>query len=138
MGEGTRGINIIPPRAEPKSETKIPSDQGSSGGEDEVDNHTMTRMLEDSSGRLIYIGDASSLSFLQLLRMIVETVAGPTPFSLDPGRHSITEAKLSLSPNTHMTHLLPKKQTALILVDSFFTNVSQLKRVPLSGNANVI
>ena len=95
-----------------------------SGGDEEADNHTMTRMLEDSTGRLIYIGDASTLSFLQLLRMIVETTVGPSPFSLDPERHKIKETPFSLSTNTELTHLLPEKQTALILVDSFFVNVS--------------
>lgn len=84
----------------------------------------MTRMLEDGTGRLIYIGDASTLSFLQLLRMIVETTVGPSPFTMDPERHKILETPFSLSPDTELTHLLPEKQTALILVDSFFANVS--------------
>ena len=84
----------------------------------------MVRMLEDGSGRLIYIGDASTLSFLQLLRMIVETAVGPSPFTLDPERHKIIETPFSLPPDTELTHLLPEKYTALILVDSFFVNVS--------------
>lgn len=84
----------------------------------------MTRMLEDGTGRLIYIGDASTLSFLQLLRMIVETTVGPSPFTMDPDRHRLIEIPFSLSPNTELTHLLPEKRTALILVDSFFVNVS--------------
>lgn len=95
-----------------------------SAGEEEADNHTMTRMLEDGTGRLIYIGDASTLSFLQLLRMIVETTVGPSPFTMDPERHKIKETAFSLPPDTGLTHLLPGKQTALILVDSFFVNVS--------------
>ena len=94
------------------------------GGDEEANNHTMARMLDDGTGRLIYIGDASTLSFLQLLRMIVETAAGPSPFTLDPERHKITETPFSLPPDTELTHLLPEKQTALILVDSFFVNVS--------------
>ena len=81
-------------------------------------------MLEDGTGRLIYIGDASTLSFLQLLRMIVETTVGPSPFTTDPERHKIKETVLSLPLDTELTHLLPEKQTALILVDSFFVNVS--------------
>lgn len=105
--------------------TKAPSDNvSSSGGEEEVDNHTMTRMLDDGTGRMMYIGDSATLSFLQLLRMIVETVAGPTPFSLDPGRHTLIETQLSLPLDIPLTHLLPPKETALILVDSFFVNVS--------------
>ena len=84
----------------------------------------MARMLEDGKGRLIYIGDASTLSFLQLLRMIVETAVGPSPFTLDPERHKITETPLYLPLDTELTRLLPEKHTALILVDSFFVNVS--------------
>ena len=84
----------------------------------------MARMLEDNRGRLVYIGDASTLSFLQLLRMIVETAVGPSAFTLDPERHKITETTLYLPPDTELTRLLPEKHTALILVDSFFVNVS--------------
>ncbi len=84
----------------------------------------MARMLDDGRGRLVYIGDASTLSFLQLLRMIVETAVGPSPFSLDPERHKIMETPFSLPANTELTHLLPEKQTAMILVDSFFVHVS--------------
>ena len=93
-------------------------------GDEEADNQTMARMLEDGKGRLIYVGDASTLSFLQLLRMIVETAVGPSPFTLDPERHKITETPAYLPPDTELTRLLPEKHTALILVDSFFVNVS--------------
>lgn len=108
-----------------KPEIKVHSDHTSnSGGDEEADNQTMARMLEDDRGRLIYIGDASTLSFLQLLRMIVETAVGPSSFTLDPERHKIMETPFSLAPDTELTHLLPEKHTALILVDSFFLNVS--------------
>lgn len=113
-----------------KPEIKMHSDHASnSAGEEEADNHTMTRMLEDGTGRLIYIGDASTISFLQLLRMIVETTVGPSPFTLDPERHKIKETAFSLPPDTGLTHLLPEKQTALILVDSFFVNTHALVEV---------
>ena len=95
----------------------------SSCGDEEADNQTMARMLEDGRGRLIYIGDASTMSFLQLLRMIVETAVGPSPFTLDPERHKITETPFHLPSDTELTHLLPEKYTALVLVDSFFVNV---------------
>lgn len=124
-GDAARSIGSVPQRADLRPEIRVNSDHASnSGGDEEADNHTMTRMLEDGRGRLIYIGDASTLSFLQLLRMIVETVVGPSPFTLDPERHRITETPFSLPPDTELTHLLPEKQTALILVDSFFVNVS--------------
>lgn len=56
--------------------------------------------------------------------MVVETAVGPSPFSIDPERHRIMETPISLPPKTELTHLLPEKQTALVLVDSFFVNVS--------------
>lgn len=118
MGYFATGADATP-------EIRVDANHASVGsGDEEADNHTMTRMLEDGTGRLIYIGDASTLSFLQLLRMIVETTVGPSPFTMDPDRHRITEIPFSLSPSTELTHLLPEKQTALILVDSFFVNVS--------------
>ena len=108
-----------------RPEIRISSEQGStSAGEEEVDNHTMTRMLEDGAGRLVYIGDSATLSFLQLLRMIVETVAGPTPFTMDPARHAMTETQLSLPPNVQLTHQLPAEEITHILVDAFFVHVS--------------
>ena len=125
IGDAARSISYLPHRADSKPEIRVNSDHASnSGGDEEAENHTMTRMLEDSTGRLIYIGDASTLSFLQLLRMIVETTEGPSPFTLDPERHRIKEPPFSLPPDTELTHLLPEKQTAMILVDSFFVNVS--------------
>ena len=95
-------------------------------GDEEADNHTMTRMLEDSTGRLLYVGDASNISFLQLLRMIVETVAGPSAFSLDPGRHRMVENSLNTSLENQLIYQLPDKETALVLVESFFVNVSPI------------
>ncbi|KAL6713326.1 hypothetical protein ACLMJK_008791 [Lecanora helva] len=97
-----------------------------SEGDEEVDNHTMTRMLEDGTGRLVYIGDSADMSFLQLLRMIIENVTGPSPFSLDPGRNGLVDAQLSPLPDTQLTHQLPSKETALVLVNAFFINTHGL------------
>ena len=89
----------------------------------------MTRMLADGTGRLVYIGDSGTLSFLQLLRILVEKVAGPTPFSMGPAQHAVTEPQLSLSRNSPMTEQLPSKEMALILVDAFFVHVRILTAV---------
>ncbi|KAL9101794.1 MAG: hypothetical protein Q9163_002990 [Psora crenata] len=83
-------------------------------------------MLEADAEDSVYVGDSATLSFLQLLRMIVETTAGPSPFSLDPGRHRIHETEFKPPSQADLTHLLPPKGTALILVDSFFTNTIAL------------
>jgi hypothetical protein len=74
----------------------------------------------------VYIGDSATLSFLQLIRMIVDNVAGPSPFTLDPRRHRIVENTISLPQNIRHTHLLPDRQTANVLVDAYFTNVSSV------------
>jgi hypothetical protein len=86
-------------------------------------------MLQDPTGRVIYIGDAATLSFLQLLRMMVETVAGPSPFTTDPRRHKIVEGQYSLPLGYRQTSLLPDKQTAQVLVDAFFVNTHGLLQV---------
>ena len=125
IGDPARSMSYFPQGAGSKPEIRLQSDVTSnSGGDEEADNHTMTRMLEDVTGRLVYIGDASTLSFLPLIRMIVETTAGPSPFTTDPERHKIEETLFSLPPDTQLSHLLPEKQTALVLVNCFFINVS--------------
>lgn len=94
-----------------------------SGQDEEAVVYSQTRMLQDPTGRLLYVGDSASLSFLQLLRMMVENVVGPSPFTNDPRRHKIMESQFSLPSNSRGTHLLPDKRTAYVLVDSFFVNV---------------
>ncbi|KAK7531539.1 fungal-specific transcription factor domain-containing protein [Phyllosticta citribraziliensis] len=90
--------------------------------EEEAVIYSQARMLQDPTGRLLYIGDSATLSFLQLLRMMVENVVGPSAFTVDPRRHKITETPFSLPPNSRHTHLLPDKRAAYILVDSYFVN----------------
>ncbi|RFU31785.1 hypothetical protein B7463_g4540, partial [Scytalidium lignicola] len=87
------------------------------------------RMLQDPTGRLLYLGDSASLSYLQLIRMIIENVAGPSPFTSDPKRHRIVEPIITLPPNLCHTHLLPDKQTANVLVQSYFINTNGLLEV---------
>ena len=90
--------------------------------DEEAEAHTMVRMLEDAQGRLQYIGDSANLSFLQLLRMIVETISGPSSFSLDIVRHRITEREFETPPDVDLRGLLPDKETALVLTEAFFTH----------------
>ncbi|OAL52915.1 hypothetical protein IQ07DRAFT_503465 [Pyrenochaeta sp. DS3sAY3a] len=83
-------------------------------------------MLQDPTGRVLYIGDSATLSFLQLLRMMVESVAGSSPFTNDPRRHKIVEGQYSLPAGYRHTHLLPDLQTARVLVEAFFINTHGL------------
>ncbi|KAI1812148.1 hypothetical protein GGS20DRAFT_587803 [Poronia punctata] len=91
---------------------------------DESEGYPFKRMLQDSTGRLLYIGDSASLSFLQWIRMIVENVSGPSDFTQDPRRHMIMENTVSLPHDLRPTGVLPDQRTANILINSFFTNTA--------------
>ncbi|KAL7626305.1 hypothetical protein AAE478_003076 [Parahypoxylon ruwenzoriense] len=95
-----------------------------SGNADEAELVSLPRMLMDMTGRLLYVGDSASLSYLQLIRMIVESVSGPSPFTVDPQRHNILENTILLPQDTRPTGVLPDRKTADILIDAFFTNTS--------------
>lgn len=73
----------------------------------------------------MYIGDSATLSFLQLIRTYVESIAGShNAFVMDPKRLKIVESTVTVPHDIRRTHLLPDWQTATVLVNSFFTNVS--------------
>ncbi|KAI0202742.1 fungal-specific transcription factor domain-containing protein [Astrocystis sublimbata] len=91
---------------------------------DEAEVYPQNRMLQDSTGRLLYIGDSATLSYLQWIRMIVENVSGPSEFTIDPRRHMIMENTISLPHELRPTGILPDQRTANILITSFFTNTS--------------
>ncbi|KAI1452249.1 fungal-specific transcription factor domain-containing protein [Annulohypoxylon moriforme] len=97
-----------------------------SGAADEAEIVSLPRMLMDTTGRLLYVGESASLSYLQLIRMIVESVSGPSEFTLDPQRHNILENTIQLPHDIKPTGVLPDRKTADILVDSFFSNTSGL------------
>ena len=115
MGSAARAVGAFPPGQATAGQHD--------GGDEEADNHTMARMMMDSNGKLLYVGEAATLTFLQVLRTIVETTVGACPFTTDQKRHHITETHLKLPPDVHLTHQLPPKQTALILVDAYFVHV---------------
>lgn len=100
-----------------------------SGPDEEAVIYSQSRMLQDPTGRVLYIGDSATLSFLQLLRMMVETVAGASPFTNDPRRHKIVEGQYSFPSGYRHTHLLPDLQTARVLSDAFFINTHGLLQV---------
>jgi hypothetical protein len=100
-----------------------------SGPDEEAVIYSQSRMLQDPTGRVLYIGDSATLSFLQLLRMMVETVAGSSPFTDDPRRHTIVEGQFSLPADYRHTHLLPDLRTAQVLVEAFFINTHGLLQI---------
>ena len=56
--------------------------------------------------------------------MIVESTIGPSTFTTDPRRHRLTENTITHPPKSQMTHLLPDKETAHVLVNAFFVNAN--------------
>ena len=129
----------MPPKLNEQAEGARDCRAPSSEGEEEADNHTMARMLVDPTGRLctsiciwsgmaddriVYVGDTATISFLQLLRTMIESTVGPCTFTTDPRRHRLTENTLSQPPKSQRTHLLPDKETARVLVDAFFINAN--------------
>ncbi|KAI9794548.1 MAG: hypothetical protein M1816_004435 [Peltula sp. TS41687] len=127
-----RPVGLSPPPLEDKPGEKAPSMSRTttqSGTDEEAIMYTHTRMLQDPSGRLLYVGDSATLSFLQLMRMIVESVDGPSPFTTDPRRHRILENSLRLPQGLRYSHLLPDRKTANILVTSYLINTQGLLEV---------
>ncbi|KAI1393433.1 fungal-specific transcription factor domain-containing protein [Hypoxylon trugodes] len=97
-----------------------------SGAADEAEIMSLPRMLMDTTGKLLYVGESASLSYLQLIRMIVETISGPSEFTTDPQRHNLLENTIQLPSGTRTTGQLPDRKTADVLIDAFFTNTSGL------------
>ena len=107
---------------EPKYDLGYEKQYASATSSDEIDFYTMIRMLEDSNGNVQFIGDSSNASFVQLLRMIVETVYGPCDFALDPNRHKFNRRDTWNFSISKSTDVLPDQETAIILTKAFFTN----------------
>ena len=113
---GAKGIGAETPQGSPDQ-------RNHEDGHGEAENHTMSRMVLDPTGRQIYLGDAATVTFLQIIRQMVERIVGECPLTQDPKRNELTEVHLKLPAGVHLTHQLPQKQTALILVDACFTHV---------------
>lgn len=71
----------------------------------------------------MYIGDSSTLSYLQLIRMIVFNTTGSSAFTDDPSRHHILEPVTTTAPSSMIPYLLPNKDVLNFLVQTFFVNV---------------
>ncbi|KAI7782959.1 fungal specific transcription factor [Diaporthe eres] len=109
--------------AETEPEPEVQSRQSTVSGADEIaEVYTETRMLQDPTGRLLYLGDSATLSYLQFIRMIVESVDGPSQFTMDPSRHRLMELTTSLPPDYRTSLLLPDRRTADVLIRSYLTN----------------
>ncbi|KAL2181787.1 fungal-specific transcription factor domain-containing protein [Thermothelomyces heterothallicus CBS 202.75] len=111
---------------------KTSSRNNAKGLPEETSIYTETRMLQDQTGRLLYIGDASTLSILQLTRIIIENTAGSdigSPFIDDPKRHRILESIIDFPDDVRIPSPLPDKETADVLIASYFTNTCGLVEI---------
>ncbi|KAA8898627.1 fungal-specific transcription factor domain-containing protein [Sphaerosporella brunnea] len=85
-----------------------------------------TRMLSDPKGRLLYIGETGSLSFLARVRKMVENSLGPSNFTSDSAQNSIADKpavpRQHPAPGTFPS--LPDMPNATALIDYFFANVN--------------
>lgn len=75
----------------------------------------------------VYLGDSASLSYLDTFRRLVESTLGPSDFTKDENKYKLLER--SISTDSRPTHVLPDREAAEFLVDSFFSNVSIRVRV---------
>lgn len=122
--------------------------RGQSGADEGERLNEQSRLLNDGKGRLckwtssspqkrlasprtlalgtddcvVYLGDSASLSFLDTVRRLVENTLGPSDFTKDPRRHKLVEG--SISVRRKPTPVLPDREAAEFLIDSFFSNVS--------------
>ncbi|KAI1881660.1 hypothetical protein JX265_000486 [Neoarthrinium moseri] len=100
-----------------------------SGPAEEAEAYSIQRMLQDSTGRLLYVGDSATLSYLQLIRMLVESIAGKSRFTMDPKRHMIMEARIEPPPSNMAIGVLPERRTADVLIEAYFVNTTGLVEV---------
>ncbi|KAB5576486.1 putative fungal-specific transcription factor [Coniochaeta sp. 2T2.1] len=94
--------------------------RGPSRGSEEERLNEQSRLLNDGKGRLLYLGDSASLSFLDTIRRLVENTLGPSDFTKDPHRHKLVEGSITVVKKP--THVLPDREAAEFLIDSFFSN----------------
>jgi len=87
------------------------------------------------TGLSVYLGDSATLSYLHLFRYIVETISGPSAFTLDPRKEKIVENVVSLPAHVRPPCMKPDRQTAEVLVDSYFTNVRPHQPPPGPGDS---
>ncbi|VUC20311.1 unnamed protein product [Clonostachys rosea] len=96
------------------------------GQDDYIDVYGDVRMLEDSNGRLLFVGNSSTLSYLQFMRIIVDHPTEQSSFTGDPIRHKIPENYVTMSPDIESPWILPEREAVDALIQFFFTNTRGL------------
>ncbi|KAM5364716.1 hypothetical protein ACJZ2D_011367 [Fusarium nematophilum] len=114
-----------PPRYDPGSNSHYVA----MSGPEQVELHTKPWMLLDPTSRALFVGDSSALSYLFVIRTIVESVAGGSEFTEDPGRFKMSETPLTGSRVLRPPLELPDKKVAKMLVESYFLNTRGLLEI---------
>lgn len=78
-------------------------------------------IMKEADENQVYLGDSASLSYLDTIRRLVESTLGPSEFTRDKHKQRILEGLISVAARP--THVLPDREAADFLVDSFFSNV---------------
>lgn len=92
------------------------------GSEDETEIQEASRLLHDNTGRMLFIGDSATLSYLHTLRQLIEGLMGSCALTTDPHRYKMVELSVAAPPSYMMTSVLPDMEAAMFLVDAFFAN----------------
>ncbi|KAF8540336.1 hypothetical protein BDD12DRAFT_804582 [Trichophaea hybrida] len=87
-----------------------------------------TCLLSDPSGRLLYIGETGSLSFLARMRKLVKDALGQSPFTSNSEQHSIADKPVipRLQHTLGISVSLPPLECATALVDLFFVHINSV------------
>ncbi|KAH6672312.1 fungal-specific transcription factor domain-containing protein [Halenospora varia] len=94
--------------------------------DDETPIENPGRLLQDGGGRMLYLGDSATLSFLQSVRRLVASHLGRSSFTTDSNRHKILEVATSVSPSYQHNYSLPDLETAQYLINSAFESITGL------------
>lgn len=73
--------------------------------QDEASSHApvpkLARLLRDSKGKFMYVGDSANLSFLQNIRRLVKSSIGDCALTTDPLRHALVESMTTVNTTSY-------------------------------------
>lgn len=87
----------------------------------------LSRLLHDGHGKFIFVGDSSTLAFLQNVRRLVKTAIGECALTTDPKRHAMVEAipdENADITNESVARIRPTRPEAQKLVNSYLLATS--------------
>jgi hypothetical protein len=76
--------------------------------------------------RSVYLGDTSTLAFLELVRHQVSNIASESDFVADGEKFNLVEHLVQIPPSAKTPCPFPDRDITLYLVKAFFTHVRTL------------